>query len=64
MRSLGRFAVIDLIRDLLAIVGSITVAYLFGACLADMFKHVPDHLPPPREDSRDTQRRWGRIQGR
>lgn len=55
---------IDVIRDLLAIVGSITVAYLFGACLADMFKHVPDHLPPPREDSRDTQRRWGRIQGR
>ena len=55
---------LDLIRDLLAVIGSIAIAYCFGACIADMAKSVPDHLPPPREDSRDTRRQWDRIWGR
>ena len=54
----------DLLITLLAIIGAAVVAYAAGSCIADMFRNVPDHLPPPREDSRDTRRAWDRIWGR
>lgn len=54
----------DVILYLLALVGLGTVAYGAGKCIAGWLEHVPDHLPPPRDDSRDKRREWDRIQGR
>lgn len=54
----------DLLRDLLAFIGVLALAWTAGGCIRDMLKHVPDHLPPPRDDSRDKRREWDRIQGR
>lgn len=54
----------DLLRDLLAFIGVLALAWTAGGCIRDMLKHVPDHLPPPRDDSRDIQRRWQQSERR
>lgn len=56
---------IDLLRDLLAGFGLITLGCLAADCIRSYIDaKVPDSVPPPRHDERDQQRKWDRIQGR
>jgi hypothetical protein len=52
-------------RDLLAGFGLITIAALATECIRSYLDaKLPDNVPPPRPDDRDTRAKWDRIQGR
>ncbi len=56
---------IELMRDLLAGFGLITIAALATECIRSYLDaKLPDNVPPPRPDDRDTRAKWDRIQGR
>lgn len=55
----------DIIRDLLAGIGGLTVVWLAASCLGSyMDAKMPDSVPKPRFDPRDKRAEWDRIQGR
>lgn len=55
---------LDLLRDILALIGLAVLAWGMGSCIRDVLDSAPPRLPRPRDDERDTRRRWDRIQGR